>query len=95
MCGKTGTAEKLPRGNGNYVVSFECSVPARDPEIAIYCVIDEPNTSDQAHSTYAQSIVHNVLVEVLPYLNIEPDEYSSDSEDTSEETETVTDDSEE
>ena len=81
MCGKTGTAEKLPRGNGKYLVSFEGSIPAKDPQLVIYCVVDEPNTGDQAHSSYAQSIVQPILTEVLPYLNIPKDEGVDDDED--------------
>ena len=83
MCGKTGTAEKLPRGNGKYLVSFEGSIPAKNPQLVIYCVVDEPNTGDQAHSSYAQSIVQPILTEVLPYLNIPKDEDvdSDDDED--------------
>ena len=83
MCGKTGTAEKLPRGNGKYLVSFEGSIPAKDPQLVIYCVVDEPNTGDQAHSSYAQMIVQPILTEVLPYLNIAKDEDvdSDDDED--------------
>ncbi len=68
--GKTGTAQKLPRGTGNYLVSFIGYVPQDNPQLLIYCVVDTPNTMDQAHSSYAQEIVHNVLVQILPYLNI-------------------------
>ena len=74
MTGKTGTAEKHPRGKGNYLVSFIGAVPAKKPKVSIYCVVDEPNTSNQAHSTYAQEIVNNILKEALPYLNISKDE---------------------
>ena len=68
--GKTGTAQKLPRGEGNYLVSFVGYVPQENPQVLIYCVVDTPNTADQAHSSYAQEIVHNVLVQILPYLNV-------------------------
>jgi stage V sporulation protein D (sporulation-specific penicillin-binding protein) len=40
----------------------------------IYCVVDEPNVDEEAHSTYAQNIVREILKEVLPYMNIYPDE---------------------
>ncbi len=72
--GKTGTAEKTPRGKGNYLVSFIGFAPYENPELVIYCTIDEPNTPDQPHSYYAQNIVREVLEEVLPYMNIYPDE---------------------
>lgn len=70
--GKTGTAQKLPRNEGNYLVSFIGYVPQDNPQVLIYCVVDTPNkpSQEQAHSSYAQEIVHNVLVQILPYLNI-------------------------
>jgi stage V sporulation protein D (sporulation-specific penicillin-binding protein) len=74
MGGKTGTAQKLPRGNGKYLVSFIGFAPADDPQLVIYCVVDEPNAADEAHSYFAQNIVREILEEVLPYMNIYPDE---------------------
>ncbi|MCR5418487.1 MAG: peptidoglycan glycosyltransferase [Lachnospiraceae bacterium] len=68
--GKTGTAEKQPRGTGNYVMSFMGFAPADDPQVVIYCVIDEPNVADQPHSTFAQEVVKKILTEALPYLHI-------------------------
>lgn len=68
--GKTGTAEKLPRGQGNYVVSFIGFAPANDPQVVVYAVVDEPNVQDQPHSTFAQEIVHNIFSEILPYMNV-------------------------
>lgn len=68
--GKTGTAETLPRKNGQYVVSFMGYAPADDPQIAIYVVVDRPNVASQADAKYATGIVRNVLTETLPYLNI-------------------------
>ena len=68
--GKTGTAETLPRKNGQYVVSFMGFAPADDPQIAIYVVVDRPNAVVQDDAKYATGIVRNVLTEVLPYLNI-------------------------
>lgn len=72
--GKTGTAEKLPRGNGKYLVSFITFAPVDDPQVLLYVVIDEPNTEEQADSKYPQYIAQGILSELLPYLNIEPDE---------------------
>ena len=72
--GKTGTAEKLPRGNGKYLVSFIGFAPVDDPALVIYVVVDEPNVEDQASSTYAQYIAQGILSELLPYLNVVPDE---------------------
>ena len=72
--GKTGTAEKLPRGNGKYLVSFITFAPVDDPQILLYVVVDEPNTEDQADSKYPQYIAQGILSELLPYLNVTPDE---------------------
>ena len=66
--GKTGTAEKHPTGQGNYLVSFIGFTPVDDPEVVIYVVIDEPNVSDQAHSTYATEFSSEIMREVLPLL---------------------------
>lgn len=74
MGGKTGTAETYPRKNEQYLVSFIGYVPANDPQVLVYSVINRPNVEDQAHSTYAQILTKNVLEEILPYMNIYPDE---------------------
>ena len=74
MGGKTGTAQKLPRGQGNYLVSFVGYAPQDNPQVVIYVVVDEPNAADEAHSQFAQEIVKQILTEVLPYMNIYPDE---------------------
>ncbi len=71
--GKTGTAEKLPRSAKNYLVSFIGFAPVDDPQIVVYVVVDEPNTENQAHSTYAQTIAHDIFEQVLPYIGVEPD----------------------
>ena len=55
--GKTGTAETLPRGNHEYVVSFMGYAPADDPEIAIYVVVDRPNAAQQDDAKFATRIV--------------------------------------
>lgn len=74
MGGKTGTAEKIPRKQGNYLVSFIGFTPADYPEVVIYVVIDEPNVVKQADSSLATNLAKNILTEVLPYLNIFPDQ---------------------
>lgn len=78
--GKTGTAETLPRGNDEFVVSFLGYAPADDPQIAIYVVVDRPNVQYQDDAKYATKIVRNILTEVLPYLNIFMTEELSDKE---------------
>lgn len=68
--GKTGTAEMYPRNTGNYVVSFIGYAPADDPQVVIYVVIDRPNVESQPHSNFAQEIAHDILTEILPYMQI-------------------------
>lgn len=74
MGGKTGTAQKIPRGQGNYLVSFIGYAPQEKPQLMVYVIVDEPNAEDEAHSSYAQGIAQEIFAETLPYLNIYPDE---------------------
>ncbi len=77
MGGKTGTAETFEEGvrsDENYLVSFVSYLPQEDPQLVIYLAIEKPNVEDQAHSTFAQLVTKEILEEILPYLNIYPDE---------------------
>lgn len=78
--GKTGTAEKYPRGTGNYVVSFLSFAPAENPALVCYVVIDEPNVAQQASAKYAAVLCKDILTEVLPYMNIFQTEELSEKE---------------
>lgn len=69
--GKTGTAEKLPRRNGKYLVSFIGYAPQENPQAAIYVVVNEPNVEMQANSGFATEIAANIMEEIFPYLGIE------------------------
>lgn len=71
--GKTGTAEKLPRGDSRRLVSFIGQVPADKPEVVIYVVIDEPNVEKQDNS-YATVMAKQILTEILPFLEMYPTE---------------------
>ena len=73
--GKTGTAETVSaqgtRDKKNYVCSFMGYAPADDPQIAIYIVLNRPNSSLQDQETGKASLMaKNIFMEVLPYLNI-------------------------
>jgi stage V sporulation protein D (sporulation-specific penicillin-binding protein) len=89
--GKTGTAEKHPRDEGRYLVSFIGFVPVEDPQLMIYTVIDEPNLEDQADAAQATRLTHNILLDVLPYMGIfsslptEPEEETTPETTQSEE----------
>ena len=78
--GKTGTAEKLPRGDGRYIISFICAVPIDDPQVVVYTVIDEPNIENQEDGSYTKDLARNILTEILPYLGIYPTEEITEEE---------------
>lgn len=89
--GKTGTAEKLPRKNGNYVLSFIGYAPQENPEVAVYVVIDEPNIENQSVSSYVTELSQQIMADIFPYLNITrvpgaedpvPQEEPADEEDS-------------
>ncbi len=71
--GKTGTAEKQPRGKGNYLLSFIGCTPADKPEAVIYVIVDEPHVEDQPHSIYATEFASDVMKDILPFLGLYPD----------------------
>ncbi len=68
--GKTGTAEKLPRGNGKYLLSFIGFSPVEHPQIVVYVVVDEPDVEDQSSSGAGALLFHSVMEDLLPYMNI-------------------------
>lgn len=74
MGGKTGTAEKYPRGNGKYLVSFIGFAPVEDPQVLVYVVINEPNVENQAQSSLATNLAKDIFTELFPYMNIYKDE---------------------
>ena len=74
MGGKTGTAQKLPRDAGTYVVSVSAYAPAENPQLLIYVVIDEPNDGKQDQASFASGLAKSILEEVLPYMNLYPDQ---------------------
>lgn len=79
--GKTGTAEKHPRGNDKYVVSFIGFAPTENPEVLVYVVVDEPNAEEQDHSYYATNVCHDIMEKILPFLKYEPERKTDDEKD--------------
>lgn len=72
--GKTGTAQKLPRKDHKYVVSFVGSVPANNPQYVIYVVIDDIDDEKMYNkSTPATSLTSQILGDILPYLHVYPE----------------------
>ena len=67
---KTGTAEKLPRGNGKYLLSYIGYAPQNNPEVVVYVVIDEPYTAVQDDSSLVLGLSQKIMSEAFPYLGI-------------------------
>ena len=67
---KTGTAEKLPRGNGKYLLSYIGYAPQENPEVLIYVVVDEANVDAQDNSVLVLDLSKKIMEEAFPYLGI-------------------------
>lgn len=72
ISGKTGTAEKLPRGTGEYLISFIGFAPYDTPEVVCYTVIDNPKMEGGTNSIPAMKLFSDIMAEILPYLNVFP-----------------------
>lgn len=75
--GKTGTAEKIPRNQGNYVLSFIGFSPVENPQIMLYVAVDEPDVESQSTSGAGALLFHAIMEDLLPYMNV----YQSSDED--------------
>ena len=77
--GKSGTSEQLNmerRADGDYkkVASFAAVLPANDPEILVYVMLDDPNNARTDYSSIlAAPVVGNIISEVAPYLGLATD----------------------
>lgn len=69
--GKTGTSEKLPRGNGKYIASFIGVAPADNPQLVCLLLLDEPNAGATGGGAIAAPAVGRIFEDVLPYLGYE------------------------
>lgn len=70
--GKTGAAEKQPRDKQHYVTSFIGFMPAEDPQVAFYVVLDEAQVEDFDTSRAAQELARDIMIDLIPYLEIYP-----------------------
>ena len=68
--GKTGTAQKIPRSAGTYIVSFCGFAPVENPQVVVYVVIDEIQRESQTNTGLAVEIAKNVLKGSLKELNV-------------------------
>ena len=69
--GKTGTAEKYPREEGKYLLSFIGFAPVENPQVVVYVTVDEPNEENSSHSPSAKLLSSQIMQDILPYLNVE------------------------
>lgn len=74
--GKTGTANKIDEGTGQYgdyyYSSFLGMAPMDDPEVSILVVVDSPRGAYYG-SQVAAPIAKSILEDTLRYLNVEPE----------------------
>ena len=71
--GKTGTAERQGRNKNDYLLSFIGGVPADDPEIVLYVIVDAPQgVEEQARSAHASTLWREIMTDLLPYMNLYP-----------------------
>ena len=86
--GKTGTAEKVPRGSGKYVLSFIGFAPVENPQVVVYVVVDELQ-DNQEDSSAPTKMAGDILSEVLPYLQIFPSTGTESGETSGENTDHI------
>ena len=80
IAGKTGTAEKVDTSGkgigriaGEYIISFLGCVPAENPKVVCYTLMDSPK--EQPDSTaFNTEFWRAIMEEVLPYMHIEKTE---------------------
>ncbi len=64
---KTGTSQKLPRGNGKYIASCIGFSPVEDPQVIAMVRIDEPQGLYYG-GTIAAPAISSIYTNILPYL---------------------------
>ena len=76
LAGKTGTANKVDADTGEYsdtryIASFVGFAPARDPELLVSVVVDEPQGAIYGGQVAAPAF-QKIVAFALPYLGIRP-----------------------
>lgn len=78
IAGKTGTSEKIPRGNQKYIASFIGFAPADNPKVACLVILDQPEIGMTYYGgMIAAPVVKSILEETLQYMAVEP-QYNED-----------------
>lgn len=75
VAGKTGTAQKSPRSENKWLISFIGHAPADNPKFAIYVIIDEPDgtTGTSGNSADVLQLSYDILEKLLPYMSVYKD----------------------
>ncbi|MBP3609568.1 MAG: penicillin-binding protein 2 [Lachnospiraceae bacterium] len=72
--GKTGTAQKFPREDEKFLVSFLGYVETRERMIIMYVVVDEAHDEEKmSRAVTASELAAAILEEALPYLKMYPE----------------------
>lgn len=82
--GKTATSQTLPRSEKKYIASFLGFAPADDPQIIGLVVIYNPQGIYYG-GTIAAPVMQEIFSDVLPYLGLEREEITEESQETQEE----------
>lgn len=77
--GKTGTAQKIPRSEDKYVVSFAGFAPVDNPQVVVYVTIDEPEGEEYYDSSsIACELSADIMKQIFPFLGIYSTEGTND-----------------
>ncbi len=79
IAGKTGTAQKYDKtiksySKKHYMASFCGMIPAKNPELVILVIFDEPDEKNYYAASVAAPVFANIAKRALEYLKIPPDE---------------------
>ena len=94
VAGKTGTAQKSPRSENKWLISFIGHAPADNPKFAIYVIIDEPDgtTGTSGNSADVLQLSHDILEKLLPYMSVYKDALDEPVDTSNSEDELTVDD---
>lgn len=82
--GKTGTAQKVEDGqymDGEYILSFLGVAPTNDPQVILYIAMDNPKNTVQYGGTTVAPIARDILLDILPILEVEQVTEQKEKED--------------
>ena len=75
VMGKTGTAQKVDSNtgaykDGEYILSVISAAPYDNPSIVLYVALDAPKSTIQYGGPTVGPIIKEMLMEILPYMNV-------------------------